>query len=278
MTELLLARDEALARFHCPACSGMLVPELADRTDPFAAAHCIDCDRDYPFSKGILDLVCDAAPPAPRVRSYPYRGRSLDFFSFFEELLLLGAYRDTDLEDEVYALLGWLDPDPGSPILLLGCGRGELTQVLAGAVPDSTVVACDDDLDELVSARVRLARRGVGNAVLVRCDLDHPPVRAAAFPCVLHFGLLHALPEVEAHLGRLARVLPPGGRLSGVTLARSNLPHIAEAQRSMSASAGIRWIAVESLGKALMTRGWRKLTHEQPSNWMARFQAIRGPV
>ena len=278
MTELLQSRDEALARFLCPACSGMLVPELAHRTDPFAAAHCIDCDRDFPFRKGILDLVCEAAPPAPRVRAYPYDGRTLDFFSFFEELLLLGAYRDTDLEEEVYALLGWLDPDPGSPILVMGCGRGELTQVLAGAVPDSTVVACDDSLDELAAARVRLARRGVGNAVLIRCDLAHPPIRPGGFSCILHFGLLHALPDVEEHLGHLAWALPPGGRLSGVTLARSNLPHIAQAQRAMSAAAGIRWVAIESLGKALMKRGWRKLIHEQPSNWMARFQAIRGAV
>lgn len=278
VTDLLHARDEALTRFHCPACSGMLVPEMEDREDPFAVVRCIDCDTGYPFRKGILDLIHPAAPAAPRVRIYPYSGRTLDFFSFYEELLLLGAYRDTDLEEEVYALLGWLDPDPGSPILMLGCGRGEMAQVLAGAVPDSTLVACDDDLEELAAARVRLARRGVDNAVLVRCDLNQPPVRPAGFSCILHFGLLHALPDVETHLGRLARALPPGGRLSGVTLARSNLPRIAQAQKAMSASAGIRWVAIESLGRALMTRGWHKLTHEQPSNWMARFQAIRGAV
>jgi len=256
----------------------MLVPELEDRTDPFASVHCIDCETRYPFRKGILDLVHPAAPPSPRVRVYPYDAEQLDFFHFYEELLLLGAYRDTDLEEEVYALLGWLDPDPGSPILVLGCGRGEMTQVLAGVVPDSTVVACDDDLEELAAARVRLARRGVGTAVLVRCDLDRPPVRPAGFSCILHFGLLHTLPDVEGHLERLARALPPGGRLSGVTLARSNLPHIARSQKAMSTSAGIRWVAIESLGRALMRRGWHKLTHEQPSNWMARFQAIRGAV
>ncbi len=266
-------RDVALTRLQCPACDGMLAPPPGG----FGAA-CLDCDRQFPSAGDVLELFAPGRPPTPRRREYPHQGRDLSFWQFYEQTLRLGAYRDTDLEEEVYALLGGLDHDPGEPILLLGCGRGELLSTVAAACPDSVIVATDDHPGDLDIARRRLSREGAVNCAFVACDLDHPPLRAGSFRAVLHFGLIHALPDGLDHMRRFARVLPPGGHVAGVALARSTLPHIARAQAAMANTNGLRWVPMQEFGTRLMKLGWSQFRHEQPSNWMARFVATRGAV
>ncbi len=276
MSDQLRARNETIARFVCARCQGTLVPPPDDAENPFSDIDCIDCGASFRCKGGVLDLV-DGSPSA-RIRRYPFQGRDLDFWHFHEAALQLGAFRDTDLEDELFTLLGWLDHEPGRPLLVLGAGRGELASIVVDACPDSTVVVCDDALDELRAGRQPLARTGLGSWSLVRCDQDRPPLRAGGFSGILSFGLLHGLDNALDHARRLARLLPPGGRLVGVTLARSNLPHIAQAQRAMSDASGLSFIAMEEFGTALMKAGWRAFRHEQPSNFLARFVAIRGPM
>lgn len=271
-------RTDALTRLHCPQCRGMLVPSMDRRDDPRAPVNCLDCDAQFGAERGAVELFVKDRPPTPRIREYPHQGRTLPFWEFYEQTLQLGAYRDTDLEDEVFALLGWLDHEPGEPILLVGAGRGELLATVAEACPDSTIVAVDDSVDELRVARKRLTRQGSDNCAFVACDLDRPPLRPGSFRVVLHFGVLHGLNDPLDHFRRFAPIIPPGGRLAGVALARSNLARIAEAQQVMSAGTGLRWVPMQAFGTGLMKAGWRSFRHEQPSNWMARFVAIRGGV
>jgi len=254
----------------------MLVPSMEAGGDPRAPVDCLDCGASYPAERGAIELFAADRPPRPRLRMYPHQGRSVPFWDFYEQTLQLGAFRDTDLEDELFALLGWLDHEPGQPILLMGCGRGELLATVAEACPDSTIVAMDDSMDDLRAASRHLIRQGARNCAFVACDLDRPPLRPGSFGAVLHFGLLHGFPDALDHLRRFAPVVPPGGRLAGVALARSNLPHIADAQRAMSGGQGLQWIPMQAFGTGLMKLGWQSFRHEQPSNWMARFVAVRG--
>ena len=275
------ARRELLPRLCCPACGGMIVPAIPRPGVPQSGdppATCLDCEAVYPWVRGILDLTLKSKPPVPRPTAYPFGGGVLDFHGFFAASLKTRAYEDHDLEDELFTLLGWMDLDPGAPVAQIGVGLGEATDILAAACPESPWLALDDDISTLRTTRVALTRAGRSNVVLVRCDLDRPPLRAGAFASVLHFGVLHTLLDAADHLRRLATVLPVGGRLAGVTLARSNLPHLAAQQNELGAKAGIRWIAMEHLARRLMGRGWASLRHEQPSNWMARFVAVRAPV
>jgi hypothetical protein len=275
------ARRALLPRLCCPACGGMIVPAIPTPGMPQSGdppATCLDCDAVYPWVRGILDLTLDSKPPAPRPTAYPFGGGVLDFHGFFLASLKTRAYEDHDLEDELFTLLGWMDLDPGAPVVQLGVGLGEATDILAAACPESPWLGLDDDIVSLRGSRVALTRAGRSNVVLVRCDLDRPPLRAGTFRSVLHLGVLHGLPGSAGHLRRLAAVLPVGGKLAGVTLARSNLPHLAAQQSALGAKAGIRWVAMEHLAKRLMGRGWVSLRHEQPSNWMARFVAVRAPV
>ncbi len=275
------ARRELLPRLCCPACGGMIVPAIPTPGVPQSGdppATCLDCEAVYPWVRGILDLTLKNKPPGPRPTAYPFGGGVLDFHGFFVASLKTRAYEDHDLEDELFTLLGWMDLDPGAPVVQVGVGLGEATDILAAACPESPWLGLDDDISALRSTRVALTRAGRSNVVLVRCDLDRPPLRGGAFASVLHFGVLHTLLDSADHLRRLATVLPVGGRLAGVTLARSNLPHLAAQQNALGAKAGIRWIAMEHLARRLMGRGWASLRHEQPSNWMARFVAVRAPI
>ena len=274
------ARRDLLPRLCCPACGGMVVPAIPRPGEPMGGdppVACLDCEASYNWVRGILDLTRPDRPPVPRPREYPFGGGTLDFHGFFEASLKTLAYADHDAEDELFTLLGWLDHDPGAPVVQIGVGKGEATATLAAACPEAPWLGLDDDMASLRSAKVALTRAGVNNVLLVRCDLDNPPLRAGGFPSVLHFGVLHTMLDAADHLRRLARALPVGGHLAGVTLARSTLPHLAAQQAVLGEKAGIRWVGMEHLARRLMGRGWSSLRHEQPSNWMARFVAQRSP-
>lgn len=270
-TDPTRARDDAVALLLCPACTGMLVPDLDRRDDPFAPLCCLDCAEAYPFVKGVLDLTPRLRPTRPR--RYPLGGKDLDFWGFFESTLQTRAYADTDPEDQIYHLLSWLDYRPGERLLVLGCGRGELSRLVADACPDSPVLSFDDALDELIVARAAQARAGL-SGLFVRCDLRRLPVRPGAFAAAFHFGLLHSLGDPVGAMQRIGALLAPGGRLVGVTLARSSLENVAATQAAMAKGSGLDFVPMEDLAKAMMRSGWARLRHEQPSNWMARFVAV----
>ncbi len=273
-TDLLSARDHAVARMRCPDCTGMLVPDLDAPGDPWAPILCLDCDRSYGWRHGVLDLVPSDRPLRPRRRNHALHGPPVSFFEFFQQSLSTQAYADTDAEDQLYHLLDWLDYQPGEPVLLLGCGRGEPMRLLGDACGDSLLLALDDDMKELVSARAAQVRAGLPG-VFVRCDLDRPPLRPSTFGAVVHFGVLHALPDAQLHLRRLSESLPSGARLVGVCLARSTLDQVARSQAALEAQTGLRFVPMEDLARALVRSGWARFRQEQPSNWMARFQASR---
>ncbi len=275
------ARHEVLLRLCCPMCGGMIVPAIPRPGVPQSGdppATCLDCEAVYPWVRGILDLTRKDGPPAPRPNQYPFGGGVLDFHGFFAASLKTRAYDDHDLDDELFTLLGWMDIHPGAPVVQIGVGLGEATQILASACPESPWLGLDDDMASLRSARVALTRAGCSNVVLVCCDLERVPLKSGTFGSVLHFGVLHTLSDAADHLRRLAGILPVGGCLAGVTLARSNLPHLAAQQDVLGAKGGIRWVGMEHLARRLMGRGWSSLRHEQLSNWMARFVAVRAPL
>lgn len=270
--ETLRARDQALARLQCPACTGMIVPEPGDPANPFADVICLDCSRSYRWSHGVLDLVPpDRRLPARR-RNHGLQGDPVSFYDFFAQSLSTQAYADTDVEDQLYHLLDWLDYQPGEPVLILGSGEGEHVRLIGEACADSLVLALDDDLRELSAARSRQLRAGLPG-VFVRCDLNRPPIRPGSFGAVLHFGILHTLPEGMSAMLRLGPLLPPGARIAGVCLARSTLPQVARSQDALEAKTGFRFVAMDALAQQMVRGGWLKFRHEQPSNWMARFMA-----
>lgn len=108
---------------------------------------------------------------------------------------------------------------PGSTVLEIGCGTGNVILRAKQAVPSATVIGLDPDPDALAIARRKAADDGLA------LQLDHGyaaelPYADGSADRVLSSLMLHHLPADEqvAALREVHRVLAPGGSLHLVDL------------------------------------------------------------
>jgi SAM-dependent methyltransferase len=109
-----------------------------------------------------------------------------------------------------------LDSRRSGWLLDAGCGSLVFSSTAYAAHPGRPAVLLDQSLGMLRAARTRLdrvSRAGAAMRVLLQADLRDLPFRERVFETVLSMGVLHLLPEPDAVLAGLARLLAPGGRL-----------------------------------------------------------------
>jgi ArsR family transcriptional regulator len=115
----------------------------------------------------------------------------------------------------LWALLGLIDP--AIVVGDLGCGTGQLTEIVAPYV--KRVIAVDGSPDMLEAARVRV---GVAANVDIRKgELENLPIDAGELDAAMLSLVLHYSPAPARALTDVARVLRPGGRVLVVDM----LPH-----------------------------------------------------
>jgi protein-L-isoaspartate O-methyltransferase len=107
-----------------------------------------------------------------------------------------------------------LDPRPGQRILEVGPGTGYYTLDVAERVSPGGQV----DILELQQAMLdhtmrRAGQRGVGNITPTQGDARRLPYADGAFDAAYLTTVLGEIPDQDAALAQLARVLKPGGRL-----------------------------------------------------------------
>jgi SAM-dependent methyltransferase len=107
-----------------------------------------------------------------------------------------------------FDIVGWVlelaTLSPGMRVLDAGCGNGEYLRALAG-VP-VRAAGCDLSMGML---------RAAGHPALVNADVAALPFRDGAFVLAVH--MLYHVPDREATVRELRRVLAPGGACVAVT-------------------------------------------------------------
>jgi ArsR family transcriptional regulator len=115
----------------------------------------------------------------------------------------------------LWGVLGLIDPT--LVVGDLGCGTGQLAEVVAPYVKQ--VVAVDSSADMLDAARHRLV--GSMNVDLRQGELESLPIEAGELDAAMLSLVLHYSPSPGRALAEVARVLRPGGRVLVVDM----LPH-----------------------------------------------------
>ncbi|MFE9630933.1 class I SAM-dependent methyltransferase [Streptomyces sp. NPDC006463] len=101
---------------------------------------------------------------------------------------------------------------PGDRVLDAGCGTGRALAPLRAAVGPTGIVLGADLTPGMLAAAQRAGRAAEG--ALLLADVARLPLRDGALDAVFAAGLIAHLPDPEANLRELARVVRPGGRLA----------------------------------------------------------------
>jgi ubiquinone/menaquinone biosynthesis C-methylase UbiE/DNA-binding transcriptional ArsR family regulator len=115
----------------------------------------------------------------------------------------------------LWGVLGLLDP--ALVIADLGCGTGQVSELIAPYV--GRVIAVDSSADMLEAARQRLER--VENVDVRPGDLERLPITDAEVDAAMLSLVLHYSPDPSHALAEVGRVVRPGGRALVVDM----LPH-----------------------------------------------------
>ena len=135
-----------------------------------------------------------------------------------------------------------LEPQPGERLLEIGPGTGYYTLDLAEWVGDDGTIEIFDIQQEMLDHTIRRAReRGLENVNATVGDAQQLQWDDDSFDAAILIAVLGEIPDQDAALHELARVLKPGGRLVVGELFGD--PHMvtAGALRERAEAAGLRF-------------------------------------
>jgi ubiquinone/menaquinone biosynthesis C-methylase UbiE len=135
-----------------------------------------------------------------------------------------------------------LAASPGERILEIGPGTGYYTLDLGGWIgPDGTLDVFDIQQEMLDHTMRRVGERGLANVTATQGDARSLPYADDTFDAVVVTTVLGEIPDQQAALAEIARVLKPGGRLVVGEVAFD--PHFVTpgALRDSAEAAGLRF-------------------------------------
>ena len=185
---------------------------------------------------------------------------------FFD--LWSATYDRAGLQQSTYrpvhdAVLARLADAAPTAVLDLGCGTGQLTERLAEAFPDATILGADLSNGMLERAADRVAGRvDAERAGFVRADAQRLPIVDGAVDVVTCTESFHWYADQDAAARELARVVRPGGRVVIASIATVT-GFADEAIQRATALAGrpVRAIPKRQLRRLLESAGF-DVTHQ----------------
>lgn len=183
---------------------------------PAALSRAVDLLADPPanpdVSKGYLDLLQQrptTEPPLPKntgvIQAVWASGPGSMVYDYAQALArrFVGAWQ---------LPLDWLAIPPGGVALDVGCGPGTVTAALGRAAgPDGLALGLD--ISEPMLARAVRTHAGP-NVGFLRADAQHLPLRDETVDAAVSVAVLQLIPNPQATLGEMVRVLRPGGRMA----------------------------------------------------------------
>jgi SAM-dependent methyltransferase/uncharacterized protein YbaR (Trm112 family) len=201
-------RQQFLDLLACPTCGATLrsVGE-PDR----AALACTRCTASYPVRGGMPGLLREAGDSRDATSVAFAQQWQLQDAGRFEQETIYGETAEQELAS-FRARFGIASPADldGKRILDVGCGSGRLTRNLARWAPGALVVGGERS-DAAWIAHRRCS--DTPNALVAQLDLFHPPFQPESFDYVYADGVLPHVPDPEAALRSLDRLVRPGGRI-----------------------------------------------------------------
>ena len=151
----------------------------------------------------------------------------------------------------------------------LGCGTGQLTEIVAPHV--RRVISVDGSDDMLAAARQRLS--GATNVDIRQGELESLPIESGELDVAMFSLVLHYSPEPPRALAEVGRVVRTGGRVSG--------RHASARPRGVSAADGscVAWFLEGQTARLLAGAGFehvrvRMLPVEADAKGPALFAAM----
>lgn len=181
---------------------------------------------------------------------------------FFD--LWSATYDRAGLQQSTYrpvhdAVLARLAGATATAVLDLGCGTGQLTERLAAAFPDATIVGADLSNGMLERAADRVDD---GRSAFLRADAQRLPIADDAVDVATCTESFHWYADQQAAAHELARVVRPGGRVLIASIATVT-GFADEAIQRATALAGrpVRAIPKRQLRRLLESAGF-DVTHQ----------------
>ena len=185
---------------RCPVCGD------AVDVEPEAAA-CRTGGHRFPVIGGIPVLVDEET-----LASDPQYAHQREYFD--AEFAQYGSYELEPWRVSYLRRLAAHDAlgGEGSPLVDVAVGGSGYT-VIEAARAGRPAIGCDLSLEALRAAKRFAEEQGVADRVLfVCCSAEALPLASAAFDVALAIAILEHVPDQDAALAELVRVLRPGGR------------------------------------------------------------------
>jgi ubiquinone/menaquinone biosynthesis C-methylase UbiE len=125
-------------------------------------------------------------------------------------------YSLQDYMHEVFRFSEW----KGKKVLEIGCGSGVDAAEFAR---NGAIVTATDLTRNAVNLTADLARETGLNINAIQTSATCLPFPDSSFDCVYSFGVLHHIPDIEAVLSEIRRVLKKGGMLMAMLYNRDSL-------------------------------------------------------